>query len=115
MQTFVIVPAEVLPTWAACWQKVDLLPVILTDISDIQVSGQAGKKKSPWVAQSVSPNLPQASPTYKWVIAWYGIWLCIIHINSQDFPPQRLQGLPITKWVTDGSPITHTDVQVTIW
>ena len=57
MCAFEDVPAKIHPARCACGDEVDLFPLILPYIADVQIAGRPVEGKTPGVTQAISPNL----------------------------------------------------------
>src|SRR5215216_6456695 len=110
MGAFAQVPAEVGATWGTTGQIIDLLPVALPHVTDIQITSQFIKRKPPGIAQAICPDLIP-----KWIIRWHCIRIGRINIQAQDFPQQNICPLTISGWITCRATVAESRVEITIW
>ena len=87
---------------------IDLLPLILADISEIQVTCLAVKREFPWISQPNCPDFWQTTTRKIEVVQWDTIRVVPIYIDSQDLSQQSLSRLSIPQWVTSTATISHT-------
>src|SRR5437868_4276105 len=57
MGRFVAMPRVVFPADARARLKIDLLPLVLADVSDEEIAGYAIERESPGISQSKRPDL----------------------------------------------------------
>jgi len=61
--------------------EVDLLPHVLADIPNEEISGGAIKAEAPGVAQAIGPDLGKTITFDKGIIRWNGVGLVAIYID----------------------------------
>src|SRR5271157_624925 len=84
VQTFSKAPAIILTPTTTSSLKVDFLPLILANVRNVQVPGQFIERKTPGIAQPVSPNFRPATPFGKRIIDGDSIWVAMVNIDTQQ-------------------------------
>jgi hypothetical protein len=77
--------------------KVDLLPLVLADVADVQVAGDAIEGEPPRVAQPVGDELPARAANEG--------------INARQLAETIVEILRAVLWIAGCAPITHADVE----
>jgi len=110
MCAFHAVPA-VVGAADAVWQYVDLLPCILADVGDKQVTGGAVEAEAPRVAQAIRPDLwSGVSAVAEWVVVWRGVGLGDVDVEAQQLAEESAQVLTVSLRVVGAAPIAQSDV-----
>src|SRR4029453_12754050 len=66
------------PIARAAWAEVDLLPGVLPDLSDCQVTCLAVKREAPGVTEAIRPDLGLLRRLpHEWVIRWNRVGLTV--------------------------------------
>src|SRR5580765_6411859 len=98
----------------------DFLEAILPYVADPQSAGRRIKAESPRLPQPVGPNLPpncQVGMIDERVVRRDGVgdlWAGMVHIDPQQFAPERVQVLAVAERISLRAHVTHSDVQITV-
>src|SRR5215218_2007615 len=85
----VVVQAALLPRRS----HVDLLPVALADIADVEVPRGPVPRETPRVAQAVACDLPARA--------------CLVHVQAQQLAEPRAKSLRVVERIAAGAAVTH--------
>src|SRR5436190_19217136 len=88
-------PAVVLASLARRRAKVDLLPSVLADVTDVQVARGTIETESPKIAYSIGPDLSARSASQVGLAGRHRVGTGRRNFDPQDLPEQCREALPI--------------------